>query len=474
MTPGKQLERGYIQSQKGHYSFTGDDVEFLAVNYPERPDLHISLDKWHNSDRLLISPLLIASKDECELAVEELLVLGFKPDAFALNTAIYHRLSPNLIKRLAQECTDINATDYNSEKQRSHSQIVVAAIMEDLDLVKVFIDIGFNVNAGCLEDREDMLRCLITNRRLDIIDILLESGLDVTHTSPNRDFPPLWHAASLGYLNIMRHLLAYGADPNSHKATMSGRTALEAAATVGRLDAVQLLLESGTITKDHGQIQYISAVHHTTQRGFSAVAELLKSHREWTTTDWHFLRWLEGQDTRNLIYVYHDQCTRGYITKLLKLRKESETIVTVCSHANIQIMKRYGETAEVIETVFSLETGSTIMTVENRSSADRCRNWLLIPDPPQNATDVLIHLSEDQVVPSDAISVSNGQSEEDIGTLCVIPDTCLRSGDTEDLPINIDLETHDEVEVDEETRQHILDDMLGVREAPIEPIEWSW
>ncbi|KAI0892616.1 ankyrin repeat-containing domain protein [Annulohypoxylon nitens] len=410
---------------------------------------------------------------ECELAVEELLILGYKPDALSLNAAIQHRLPPNLIKRLAQECTDINATD-TSRAGETHPPLLAAAVVGDLDSVRVLIDIGVDPNAGSQYDQNYALYFLIKDRRLDILDFMLESGLNRIYTPPINDYSTLGYAASLGYLDIMHYLLDRGVDVNSHRASVDGVTALEAAASAGRLDAVKLLLESGAITNGRGQIQYISAVCHATKMGYSAIVELLKSHRLWKTTDWHILRWLEGQDRRNLTYVYHDQCTGEYVTELLKFRDREEIVVTVGPYATIQTMEKDEITGDITETVISLETRCAIMTVKNRSLADRCQNWLLIPDSPQNATDVPIHLSQYQISWPDATIVSDVQPEENIETLFDIPDTDSSSGDAEDPPININLETHDEVEVDEEMRQHILDDMLGVREAPIEPIEWSW
>ncbi|CAK9019884.1 unnamed protein product [Durusdinium trenchii] len=82
------------------------------------------------------------------------------------------------------------------------------------------------------------------NNRVVEVEQLLQKPLD-----PNRRGPspqpewPMFSAAALGYLEVVRMLLEAGAEKNA--ATQDGETALMAAARDGHLEVVQVLLEAG-------------------------------------------------------------------------------------------------------------------------------------------------------------------------------------------------------------------------------------
>ena len=80
--------------------------------------------------------------------------------------------------------------------------------------------------------------------RLDLVQaILADDPQSATRIDPD-DWPPLVQAAGWGRLEVMRVLLAAGADPNG--AGSGGTTPLHAAVEwAGHLDAARLLLAAG-------------------------------------------------------------------------------------------------------------------------------------------------------------------------------------------------------------------------------------
>ncbi|KXJ86087.1 hypothetical protein Micbo1qcDRAFT_168886 [Microdochium bolleyi] len=78
----------------------------------------------------------------------------------------------------------------------------------------------------------------------------------------------------------MEMLINRGADLDAPGAVFQGRTALEGAAEHGRLDAVKLLLNSGTSTTGEGEESLLSAIKYARGNGHISVAELLEDHRD--------------------------------------------------------------------------------------------------------------------------------------------------------------------------------------------------
>jgi len=89
----------------------------------------------------------------------------------------------------------------------------------------------------------------------------------------------------MGHLEIVRYLIELGADVNAAEAPKFGCTALEGAASNGRLNMLQLLLHSGAATEGLHRKQYIKAVLVAEKGTHTAAAGLLRQHRDWTAED---------------------------------------------------------------------------------------------------------------------------------------------------------------------------------------------
>ena len=90
------------------------------------------------------------------------------------------------------------------------------------------------------------------NGDINAVNILLQHGAEINalasehHILISGGMTALQAAASCGHIPIIVKLLQFGADVNAAAAEKGGRTALEAAAEGGRLDAVQLLMSSNS------------------------------------------------------------------------------------------------------------------------------------------------------------------------------------------------------------------------------------
>ncbi|EXF81932.1 hypothetical protein CFIO01_02640 [Colletotrichum fioriniae PJ7] len=125
-----------------------------------------------------------------------------------------------------------------------------------------------------------------TTGDIHLLETLVSMGADVNED--HRDFqcnPPLTEAAMMGFFGVVKRLLELHADPDIPGGGIHKRTALEAASENGRLDIIQLLLDSGVSTEGTGRLQYIRAVVLARKRGRPAVERLLRSFRRWDKAD---------------------------------------------------------------------------------------------------------------------------------------------------------------------------------------------
>ena len=82
------------------------------------------------------------------------------------------------------------------------------------------------------------------------------------------------------YLGIAIILLDNGADVNAQASSKLGRTALAGAVEHGRIDIVQLLLNTGVELDGSGNAQYKEALQLASEYGHNAVRKLIKARYE--------------------------------------------------------------------------------------------------------------------------------------------------------------------------------------------------
>lgn len=248
---------------------------------------------WHASTYWKVSPLLFAVQGQSpEEHAEMLLDAGYRPDCFALRTAIYRQLSLGLLKRMIESCCDIDATaavDLKWVPEYEITPLCVAVGLGRVDIVETLLAHHADVNIACGSRNETALGVAVKSRNLFLIHLLLDAGAEINIPLPST-FPrggfrasALQVAAADGHIGVVRLLIARGADINARRS--GDGTALEEAAFKGRLDTVQLLLDSGAGTEGHCRFQYVYAIVRATKAAHGAVVELLRSHREWSEAD---------------------------------------------------------------------------------------------------------------------------------------------------------------------------------------------
>ncbi|KAF6808777.1 Protein fem-1-like protein [Colletotrichum sojae] len=176
-----------------------------------------------------------------------------------------------------------------------------AAACENFEAVQILLEHGEYVN----EDNSEVylgrapLQAAVETGNLDLTDIFLKAGAEINAPAAwDRGATALQLASITGRLGIARTLIDLGADINAAGADHRGRTALEGAAEHGRIDVVQYLLSQGAWTSGRGRLQYLRAIRYAQLNGHMAVANLLRSHREWTAYDedtWADLKFLSTE-----------------------------------------------------------------------------------------------------------------------------------------------------------------------------------
>ncbi|KAK1984149.1 hypothetical protein LZ30DRAFT_712307 [Colletotrichum cereale] len=147
--------------------------------------------------------------------------------------------------------------------------------------------IDVNVTSNDTSDyRDTPIQAAAKQGNLPLVERLKILGADINAPAYTDDATALQYASIQGYFGLARRLLEFQADPNAPRGqSYLGRTALEGAAENGRLDVVQLLLNSGVETLSVGRFQYVRAIRYARKQGHHAVARLIKSHRLWEEAD---------------------------------------------------------------------------------------------------------------------------------------------------------------------------------------------
>ncbi|KAF6831792.1 hypothetical protein CPLU01_06582 [Colletotrichum plurivorum] len=221
------------------------------------------------------SPLVLALQSESSL--KQLLANGYRPDKLTISMASTMN-DVDILRKL------VHFDRLDADLPRIRGPLSAAAAHGKLEAVQILLEHGEDVN----EDNSEVymgrapLQAAIETGNLDLIDIFLKAGANI-------NAPAAWNR---------------GADINAPGADYYGRTALEGAAEHGRLDTAQYLLSEGASTTGSWRLQYLRAIRYAELNGFMVVANLLKSHREWTADDedmWAELEDLEAYDRENYI-----------------------------------------------------------------------------------------------------------------------------------------------------------------------------
>ncbi|TQN71840.1 Protein fem-1-like protein B [Colletotrichum shisoi] len=190
--------------------------------------------------------------------------------------------------------------DWRNDVQQIHdptlSLVAVAVGFGQLEYLKLLLRHGYQVpslvdNILLKYTRAFENEIFLSDAGLEIIQTLHRHGANI-NDPPARDggVTALQVASIKGYYGLVKRLLDLQANPNAPGAAIFGRTALEGAAEYGRLDVVQLLLNSGVETCGSGRRQCVRAIEFARKEGHPILVKLLSSHRPWTEADQELLK----------------------------------------------------------------------------------------------------------------------------------------------------------------------------------------
>lgn len=144
----------------------------------------------------------------------------------------------NTVKSLLQQKPDVNAPQGDGA-----TALHWAASNEDLEMVKLLLAAGANVNATTRDGGVTPLFMACTSGNAAIIEALLNAGASAKSVKPNGT-TALMTAAASGSVNAIKVLLDHGAEINA-KESVHEQTALMFAAALNRVEAVKYLAQRG-------------------------------------------------------------------------------------------------------------------------------------------------------------------------------------------------------------------------------------
>lgn len=153
------------------------------------------------------------------------------------------------------------------------SPVIEAAKNGNIIMVNDLLAAGANPNSVEF-DGSTGLTYAARNGHAEIVDILLEKGgkVNLDKASKKYNFTPLYIASYSGHLNIVRRLLAEGADP--HIAGYDGTTAIFRASQGGYTEIVWELVQAGADVNKPTNV-YNTPLASSTQHNHTAITHIL-------------------------------------------------------------------------------------------------------------------------------------------------------------------------------------------------------
>lgn len=141
-----------------------------------------------------------------------------------------------LIRELLAAGADVNE-NYGSEDFRT--PLMIAAVTGHEEAVRALVEAGARIEGT---EELSVLGRAAERGQLAVVRYLVSAGAELTGGGEYDRSPPLWAAARVGHVEVVRTLLAAGANPNEQG---PHGTPLSAAAQAGHLEVVRTLLAAG-------------------------------------------------------------------------------------------------------------------------------------------------------------------------------------------------------------------------------------
>jgi ankyrin repeat protein len=139
-----------------------------------------------------------------------------------------------------------NGVTVNIESREGMSPLFCAIRRRNIELVKVLIEKGANVNAQIVNmDGLTPLHSAVMVKSLKILQILLENGADVTASCNIYNQTPVHVAAKLGYLDLFTTMTEYNPDVLLETNDEICDRPIDLAASNGHVSLVEWLIDNG-------------------------------------------------------------------------------------------------------------------------------------------------------------------------------------------------------------------------------------
>jgi len=148
----------------------------------------------------------------------------------------------DIIKLLLANDAEINS---RTDSRQGLTPLMMAAKSGHVEAVRILLEMGSDINAIFETDRNTALTLACYYGKQEVVQILLEKKANVEQRT-KQGFTPLQVSASLGYAEVARVLIDYGADVNS-STTKTRNSALTFASVKGLLQLVEMLLKYGAL-----------------------------------------------------------------------------------------------------------------------------------------------------------------------------------------------------------------------------------
>lgn len=164
--------------------------------------------------------------------------------------------------------------DVNTAQGDGTTALHWAAIRNDLDIGRLLIHSGANVNAATRIGGLTPLFLAATSGNAAMISELLKAGASAKAANSVNGTTALMKAAAAGSAEAVKLLLDHGAEPNARESGL-GQTALMFAAAADRADVIALLAARGADLKVTSKVTYIQPQKDLDSDDFPLDADLI-------------------------------------------------------------------------------------------------------------------------------------------------------------------------------------------------------
>jgi len=185
---------------------------------------------------------------------------------------------PDVLKRLTSSVSSAldeaaaALTRMRSEPAPDGRSLVAACSEGDIGRVRRLLDEGRVSVHETTEEGESLLSLACSAGYYELAQVLLAMRANVEDRGMKGDCTPLMEAASAGHTDIVRLLIAHGADVNAQSS--SGNTPLMYACAGGHEEVVRVLLEAGANVEDHNENGH-TPLMEAASAGHCGVAKIL-------------------------------------------------------------------------------------------------------------------------------------------------------------------------------------------------------